>query len=199
MVYSSHALEHTSSRRGETFMALREWLRVLRPGGMLFLAVPDLQNIALLYSKQYPRFVRLGLLSALYGGQKDIYDFHRSGFDEDLLTQMLLIAGFCEPRRVRAFEMFPGDYDASTLTFMGVPISLNLVARPCVVPGEEFSTTPEYVDFDFDGLEYKPTFQLPEFDPAVEQFYLLEEDGGRRYVETPARFISNELNSSGAF
>lgn len=38
-VFSSHALEHMP--RDRAFLAVREWLRVLRPGGLLFLYLPD--------------------------------------------------------------------------------------------------------------------------------------------------------------
>ena len=92
----SHSLEHTSSTLGETINTLRgkveiyilyiqqgaytvyiEWNRVLKPEGLLFVAVPDLTNIARLYAQpSYPRFVRLNLLTLLYGGQRDKYDFH---------------------------------------------------------------------------------------------------------------------------
>ncbi len=49
LVYHSHVLEHFSKRRGE--FLLRECLRVLRPGGLLRLAVPDLENITRAYLK----------------------------------------------------------------------------------------------------------------------------------------------------
>ena len=49
MVYHSHVLEHFSKRQGEFFV--RECFRVLRPGGLLRLAVPDLEDIARAYLK----------------------------------------------------------------------------------------------------------------------------------------------------
>lgn len=49
VVYHSHVLEHFSKRQGEFFV--RECFRVLRPGGLLRLAVPDLENIARAYLK----------------------------------------------------------------------------------------------------------------------------------------------------
>ncbi|MBV9859423.1 MAG: methyltransferase domain-containing protein, partial [Alphaproteobacteria bacterium] len=45
-VWSSHTLEHL--QRHEVPLALREFLRVLRPGGMLMVNLPDLQRIAAL-------------------------------------------------------------------------------------------------------------------------------------------------------
>jgi SAM-dependent methyltransferase len=47
VVYHSHLLEHLSKRDGSRF--LRECFRVLRPGGVIRVAVPDLEQIARLY------------------------------------------------------------------------------------------------------------------------------------------------------
>ncbi|HYP54083.1 MAG TPA: methyltransferase domain-containing protein, partial [Pyrinomonadaceae bacterium] len=46
-VYHSHVLEHFSPRDAEPFV--RECFRVLRPGGVLRVAVPDLEQICRLY------------------------------------------------------------------------------------------------------------------------------------------------------
>jgi SAM-dependent methyltransferase len=52
-VYHSHVLEHLTARDGEHF--LYECLRVLRPGGILRIVVPDLEIIAALYLEKLRR------------------------------------------------------------------------------------------------------------------------------------------------
>jgi predicted SAM-dependent methyltransferase len=47
VVYHSHVLEHFSRRDGEKF--IRECYRVLKPGGIIRIAVPDLEQIARIY------------------------------------------------------------------------------------------------------------------------------------------------------
>src|SRR3981081_2098943 len=47
VVYHSHVLEHLSRHEGEIF--LRECHRVLKPGGVLRVVVPDLERITRLY------------------------------------------------------------------------------------------------------------------------------------------------------
>ena len=58
----------------------------------------------------------------------DGHDFHKTGFDEDLLAQLLTSVGFCEVRRVTSFGLFD---DTSEKIFAGQPISLNLAASAC--------------------------------------------------------------------
>lgn len=64
-VYHSHVLEHMSRQGAPDF--LRECLRVLRPGGILRVAVPDLEGIARAY---------LGALEASAQGQPGADDRH---------------------------------------------------------------------------------------------------------------------------
>jgi predicted SAM-dependent methyltransferase len=96
IIYACHLLEHFGRHRYAD--VLREWRRVLRPGGVLRLAVPDFAAAARLYLKgDLPRGIEdvRGLVS---GGQKDEYDYHYMIFDEPSLTAALYDAGFDEVR-----------------------------------------------------------------------------------------------------
>ncbi len=55
LVYHSHVLEHFSRLNGSKF--IKECYRVLRPGGVLRIAVPDLEQI----SRNYIKFLEMGL------------------------------------------------------------------------------------------------------------------------------------------
>ena len=80
LIYAAHVLEHFGRK---TYLdVLKEWRRVLEPGGVLRLAVPDFGAAARLYmSGTLPRGIEdvRGLVS---GGQRDKYDFHGMIFDE---------------------------------------------------------------------------------------------------------------------
>ncbi len=56
VVYHSHVLEHFSKKDGEFFMG--ECYRVLKPGGIIRIAVPDLERIVLEYLKKMSSALR---------------------------------------------------------------------------------------------------------------------------------------------
>ncbi|HSZ03231.1 MAG TPA: methyltransferase domain-containing protein [Terriglobales bacterium] len=99
-IYSSHTFEHFSW--AESLAVAKECFRVLRPGGVLRVVVPDLQLIAREYLRDSDpmashRFVDRLLLS------HTIHDlFHRGAhhsqmFDEGSLIALLRQAGFEQP------------------------------------------------------------------------------------------------------
>jgi predicted SAM-dependent methyltransferase len=125
LLYSSHVLEHF--RRFETAEVLREWVRVLKPGGVLRLSVPSLERLIEIYQKTGNMD---NIIGPLVGGQTYDQNFHYSVFDTKSLTKLLEDAG-CE-------AVHPWDYrrtvhsayfDFSQATTWEIPISLNLEAR----------------------------------------------------------------------
>jgi predicted SAM-dependent methyltransferase len=97
LIYASHVLEHFG--RAEYKAVLQEWFRVLAPGGILRLAVPDFATCAAIYYERGLEHGLSGLLGLLVGGQRNAYDFHKMVFDEPFLKDELLDIGFREIRR----------------------------------------------------------------------------------------------------
>jgi SAM-dependent methyltransferase len=111
-VWSSHNLEHL--QRHEVPLALEEFIRVLRPGGLLLLTLPDLQQVAQLVvddrleDRAYqspsgpvtPLDMIFGHSASLARGNR--FMAHRTGFTARSLHQALIEAGFV------AIRVWPG-------------------------------------------------------------------------------------------
>lgn len=93
-IRASHVLEHIP--RADTLGALREWRRVLRLGGRLFVAVPDFELVARAFLAGAPD---PNIESYIMGGQTDENDFHFALFTEGKLRDLLRMAGFSRVMR----------------------------------------------------------------------------------------------------
>lgn len=110
-VRASHVLEHFNYT--EIVGVLKEWVRVLKYGGSLKIAVPDFEWIA----KNYLEGNDINVQGYTMGGQEDPNDFHKVIFDNNVLTELMRAAGL---RNIRRWES--NSTDCASL-----PVSLNLV------------------------------------------------------------------------
>ncbi|MDX2142286.1 MAG: methyltransferase domain-containing protein [Rhodospirillaceae bacterium] len=97
LIYAAHILEHFG--RFEFKNVLAEWHRVLKPGGILRLSVPDFAKCAAVYYENGLADGLTGLLGLIMGGQRDGFDYHKMIFDEPFLTRALMSLDFKEVRR----------------------------------------------------------------------------------------------------
>jgi len=130
-VYGSHVLEHFDYKDG-LLAALKEWQRVLKPGGVLHLSVPDLDILAHLLLQRHKLDVRqrFEVMRMIFGGHTDAHDYHLVGLNNEFLSIYLVQAGFENPQRVQRHGLFN---DTSDMVVGNTPISLNLNAyKPAV-------------------------------------------------------------------
>jgi hypothetical protein len=85
-------LEHLP--RHDTARALQEWHRILRPGGLLRLQVPDITAIGQLLREQDELQSHELFLHHMYGTQAYTGDFHLAGFTDRVMIEFLRAAGF---------------------------------------------------------------------------------------------------------
>ena len=133
LVYACHVLEHFP--RKSVAAVLREWRRVLETGGILRIAVPDFSACAKIYYEQGLADGLSGLIGLICGGQRDDYDFHKMIFDEDLLTRLLMKAGFSAVRQWNWRKTEHSDIDDFSQAYLphmdkekGLLMSLNIEA-----------------------------------------------------------------------
>lgn len=125
-VYASHVLEHFDYRQG-LVLALREWHRVLAPGGVLRLSVPDIDILSYLLLQRHKLDVnqRFEIMRMIFGGHVDAHDYHQVGLNQDFLGAYLGAAGFESVQIVQRHGLFR---DTSDMAVAGTAISLNLNA-----------------------------------------------------------------------
>jgi predicted SAM-dependent methyltransferase len=99
-VFSSHFLEHLFLREGEHL--LRECYRVLLPGGMVRIAVPDLEYALSLYAQGEKEKMLLNYF--FVEDMESHYARHKYMYDFAMLKALLESIGFREIERCRYRE-----------------------------------------------------------------------------------------------
>jgi hypothetical protein len=127
-ILAQDVLEHLG--RTDVVPTLREWARLLRPGGVLILRVPDLVGLLGLLVTRRARPEQEELVQCLYGTQAYDGDFHHNAFTEVLLRHYLHDAGF-EPPEIRPMDEWMFDVRATRAS--GPPV-LDLGALPFMTP-----------------------------------------------------------------
>jgi SAM-dependent methyltransferase len=153
LIYASHVLEHLPYP--DVPRILREWRRVLRDGGRLLIAVPDLDVIAEQLVRRRGWFTppHVPWVALIYGGNKDEYDVHRGGFNAVYLAGLLADAGFGAIRRTDGFPEV-GLRDAShSFEPFGVNVSLNMRAIAGAEPFDLELVQPSSVERAFDRVD----------------------------------------------
>lgn len=125
LVYASHVLEHFKKK--DTLNILKEWVRVLKPNGIIRISVPSLDNLVKIYMMQGKVD---NVIGPLLGGQTYKENFHYNLFNQEFLTQYLKKSGCVAVHPWDFRRTIHSDYwDFSQAITKEIPISLNLEAR----------------------------------------------------------------------
>lgn len=141
-IRASHVVEHLLPDELSSFFELT--LRALKPGGSLYVAVPD-WNCIVDMSDEEGDWFDPKWKSYLMGGHIDKFDVHHSVWTESLLRRHLTEAGY---QRVRHWTSRLQDCAS-------LPVSLNLAGTKPVTP-EERSSDDEVADLKIAALMSLP-------------------------------------------
>ena len=125
LVYASHILEHF--HKFDTQKVLNEWVRVLKPGGIIRLSVPSIDSLIDIYNH---RKDLTDIVGPLFGGQNYKGNFHYNIFNKKTLTTMLKISG-CEAIHPWNYKrtIHSEYWDFSQAQTLDKDISLNIEGR----------------------------------------------------------------------
>ena len=132
-IYASHVLEYFD--RNDVINVLTEWKRVLKPSGILRLAVPNFPKLVEVYQSSKDLTSILGPLYGKWdiGNQEFIY--HKTVYDENSLKNVLKEVGFKNIKIWDWQEFFKEqkDFDDHSQAYYphmqkesGIHVSLNL-------------------------------------------------------------------------
>jgi len=124
VVRASHILEHFPPKQTESI--LKEWNRVLKQDGILYISVPNWESVLEAYSVGgLCDFV----ITTLYGDQGYDGAEHKTVFDEKRLTEYLKKAGFNDISRVEILPDTPdNECSRNANNWNGKLVSINLIA-----------------------------------------------------------------------
>lgn len=124
-LYASHVVEHFDYN-GPLLEALKEWYRILKPDGKLYISVPDMKVLCRLFGMCKERDLknRVQIMQMMFGAHADQHDYHYVGLDFDILQYFLGQAKFRKLKRVENLGVFE---DTSLFRVAGILISLNVI------------------------------------------------------------------------
>ena len=128
LIYNCHVLEHF--KRRDVVRVLQEWYRVLKPGGVLRVSVPDFSKLCQVYQSE-GNIDRV--IGALFGRQDYLYNIHYNVFDFSSIKRDLEEAGFINVRQYDWKTTEHADVDDYSQAYIphmdkdnGLLISLNV-------------------------------------------------------------------------
>ena len=131
LIYASHLLEYFDGE--EVLEILAEWNRVLKPGGILRMAVPDFEAISTLYNSRKNLDLFLG---PLYGKMGNPPFYHRMVYDLRSLRRLLERAKFSNIKRYNWRRTEHSHFDDHSQAYIphmdkenGTLVSLNVECK----------------------------------------------------------------------
>ena len=126
-IYLCHVLEHFTEYEISNLMEI--FSKKLKKGGILRISVPNFDNILEIYKKKKNNIEKIHPI--LFGGQDNLYNFHKSAFNKQKLISIFKKYNFKSINEWDTLEIFGsnlGDYSNVNIKVRGIqiPVSLNI-------------------------------------------------------------------------
>ena len=123
-IYASHIIEHVDQKTVKnTFEGI---FRILKKGGKFYISVPDMDVLCHFFvSPLATKKVKFHIMTMIFGGQIDNFDYHYFGWNYEFMNDYLTFAGFSKVDKVNSLGLFDDTSDSKPY---GFPISLNVIA-----------------------------------------------------------------------
>lgn len=128
VIFSSNALEHIS--KFQVVPTLREWNRVLKPGGKLQLIVPDLEWSCLWWLAHQDVDWSMDII---YGHQAHEGEYHKTGFSKKIIMDYLMVSGNWDIHKVEFMggELEQEHQEGKTISHVNQRL-INVEASKCL-------------------------------------------------------------------
>lgn len=138
LIYACHVLEHAS--RETALLALKRWMELLRPNGILRVCVPNIEVAC----KHYITHGDLPkLLTTFWGSQKHPQDFHLNGWDYSLLEKDLTNCGYINIHKYNWWETEHYYVDDYSQAYIEPPVKTYKNGKPIITGGQLISLNVE--------------------------------------------------------
>ena len=98
-IFSRHFLEHLTFIQANKLVSI--WFDILKPSGICELSVPNMDyHIQQWISGTNMNHARAGFWGWQREGEFEVWDVHKSGYNEHTLTELFVSKGFVDPKRI---------------------------------------------------------------------------------------------------
>ena len=137
LIYTCGTFEYFD--RSEGANVLKEWNRILKSNGSLYISVPDFKSISNVYIQNNNDLDGEGILGPIFGKWKytdnngtDKFIYHKTVYDFKSLSKMLSNCSYTNIQSYDCWEFLPDNFDDFSKAYMpykdrnGIQISVNI-------------------------------------------------------------------------
>ena len=137
VIYSCGNFEYFD--RSKAPSVLKEWNRILKSRGCLYISVPDFESIIRVYKENGKNIEGEGILGPIFGkweytnkNQTTEFIYHKTVYDFKSLSKMLYKCNYDNIEKYNCWEFLPDEFDDFSKAYVpykdknGIQISVNI-------------------------------------------------------------------------